>query len=108
MLLLPLHAVAPAHCCLAVAVALAIAVQAWQALLTLPALEELARPRIEEAAPIQAHPVHLGMVPEVPEHSTLNGEDILVERSGGAAPRATPKAARAMMGRPLPSPKNTY
>jgi hypothetical protein len=102
MLLLPLHAVAPA---LAIAVQ---AWQAWQALLTLPALEELARPRVEEAAPIQAHPVHLGMVLEVPEHRTLNGEDILVERSGGAAPRATPKAARAMMGRPLPSPKNTY
>ena len=90
------------------AVAIAIAVHAWQALLlvTPPALEEqLSRPRVEEAAPIQAHPVHFGMVPEVPEHRALNGEDVLAERSGGAAPRATPKAARVTMGRQLPPPK---
>ena len=86
----------------AIAAAIAIAAHTWQALLlvTLPSLEEqLARPRVEEAAPIHAHPVHFGGVPEVPEHRTLTSEDVLAESSGGAAPRATPKAARVRMGR---------
>ena len=98
----------------AIAAAIAIAAHMWRALLlALPVLaEHLPWPHVEEAAPIHAHPVHFGVVLEVPEHRALNSEDLLAESSGGATPRATPKVSgkgddwEVALPTPHPHPKN--